>query len=106
MLHHLDLRRSTAALLAALCLLVIVACGTHTTQNNDESGGGDGGGTGSAADFTLNVAPLKVAITAGSAQGVSVGVTGTNGFSGTVNVAWSGLPEGVTASPATLSLTP
>ncbi|MBV8631756.1 MAG: PQQ-binding-like beta-propeller repeat protein [Silvibacterium sp.] len=60
-----------------------------------------------AADFSLNIAPTGLALTAG-ASGQTIGVTANplNGFSGTVNVSLAGLPSGVTANPSTLSLTP
>ena len=54
------------------------------------------------ADFTLTVNPTTVNVTAGGATGsttVSVGVV--NGFSVGVGIVVSGLPAGVTASPAT-----
>jgi hypothetical protein len=54
------------------------------------------------ADFTLTVSPTTVNATAGGATGsttVSVGVV--NGFSAGVGIAVTGLPVGVTVSPAT-----
>ncbi|HEY1995155.1 MAG TPA: PQQ-binding-like beta-propeller repeat protein [Edaphobacter sp.] len=58
-------------------------------------------------DYTLTVSPASLTIVGGGA-GVAVSVTagGVNSFAGTVAVALTGLPAGVTASPATLSLTP
>ncbi|HTC75524.1 MAG TPA: hypothetical protein VK684_08120 [Edaphobacter sp.] len=62
---------------------------------------------GSLPDFALAVSPTTVTITGGAA-GAQVGVAATalNSFTGTVAVAISGLPAGVTANPATLNLTP
>ncbi len=58
-------------------------------------------------DFTLTLAPTSATLAAGGANGlVSVTATAVNSFTGTVNVAITGLPAGVTASPATLSLAP
>jgi hypothetical protein len=58
-------------------------------------------------DFTLTLAPTSLTITAGATGAqVSVLATAQNSFSGTVAVAISGLPSGVTAAPATLNLTP
>jgi hypothetical protein len=59
------------------------------------------------ADYTLAVSPASVTI-AGGAAGATVNITATagNSFAGTVAVAIAGLPVGVTANPATLSLTP
>ena len=58
-------------------------------------------------DFSLAVTPASLSLTVG-ATGLPVQVTATalNGFTGTVNIALSGLPTGVTASPATLALSP
>jgi hypothetical protein len=55
----------------------------------------------------MSVAPASVILTAGgTGSQVSVLATGQNSFVQTVAVAIAGLPAGVTASPATLSLTP
>jgi hypothetical protein len=60
-----------------------------------------------AADFSLAVSPASLTIVAGATGSpVSVLATAVNGFSGTVAVAITGLPSGVTANPATLTLTP
>ena len=58
-------------------------------------------------DFTLNVSPTSLTITAGVAGSqVSITAAAVSSFGGTVTVAITGLPTGVTANPATLSLTP
>jgi hypothetical protein len=58
-------------------------------------------------DFTLALNPTSLTIMAGAAGSqVSVSATAVNSFSGTVTVAITGLPTGVTANPATLNLTP
>ena len=58
-------------------------------------------------DFSLAVTPATLSLTAGGAgQPVQLTATALNGFTGTASVALSGLPAGVTANPATLSLTP
>ncbi|MFP5234730.1 MAG: hypothetical protein ACLGSD_02415 [Acidobacteriota bacterium] len=60
-----------------------------------------------SGDFSLTVAPTSASLTAGgNGQTIQVNATPSNGFSSTVSVAISGLPSGVTASPASLSLTP
>jgi hypothetical protein len=60
-----------------------------------------------APDFNLQVNPATLSLNpGGSGQTVSVNATALNGFSGQVNVALSGLPTGITASPASFSLTP
>jgi hypothetical protein len=58
-------------------------------------------------DYTLALSPASLTIVA-SAAGAAVSVTaaGVNSFTGTVAVAITGLPAGVTANPATLSLAP
>ena len=53
------------------------------------------------------VSPASLTLAAGATGSqVSVTVAAVNSFSGTVSVAITGLPAGVTANPATLSLTP
>ena len=57
-------------------------------------------------DYTLTVSPTSLTIAAGAAGSrVSVLATAVNSFSGSVAVSITGLPTGVTASPATLNLT-
>jgi hypothetical protein len=59
------------------------------------------------ADFSLSSTPATVALVAGGAQQqISVQADAENGFTGTVIVAITGLASGVTANPATLTLTP
>lgn len=60
---------------------------------------------GAPADFTLSASPATLSLTAGGAAQVSVTTLAVNGFGGPVSVAVSGLPTGVTASPALLSVT-
>lgn len=56
-------------------------------------------------DFTLQASPSTLTVTAGgAAQNVSVTATAQNGFTGTVAVAITGLPAGVTATPSSLNL--
>jgi outer membrane protein assembly factor BamB len=58
-------------------------------------------------DFTLTTSPTSLTLTAGAVGSqVSVTATAINSFSGTVAVAITGLPSGVTANPSTLTLTP
>ena len=57
--------------------------------------------------FTLAVSPAALTLAAGTTgSSVSVKATAANGFAGAVKVAISGLPAGVTANPASFSLTP
>jgi hypothetical protein len=56
-------------------------------------------------DFSISLSPTSVSLTAGaSGQKTALSVAGVNGFSGTVDVSVSGLPAGVTATPASFSL--
>jgi hypothetical protein len=58
-------------------------------------------------NFTLTASASTITLTpGGSAQAVTLSATGENGFSGTIQVTASGLPSGVTVSPATVSLVP
>jgi hypothetical protein len=58
-------------------------------------------------DFSLAVTPASLNLTVGAAgQPVQLTATALNGFTGTASLALSGLPAGVTANPASLSLTP
>ena len=69
------------------------------------------GGCGSNAvlleDFTLSVTPASVAMTAGGAtQQITVTSTAVNGYSALIAISISGLPAGVTASPASVVIAP
>ena len=58
-------------------------------------------------NFSLTAMPTALSIQAGATgKPVSVEAVATNGFTGTVNVAITGLPTGVTANPPNLTLTP
>ncbi len=58
-------------------------------------------------DFSLTLSPTSLTLNIGrSGAPVSVTANAVNSFTGTVAVAITGLPAGVTANPATLSLTP
>lgn len=68
--------------------------------------GGGSGGSGTKADFSLQAGPSTITLApGGTAQVLSVVASGVNGFKGTVAVSIGSLPAGVTATPATLSLT-
>jgi hypothetical protein len=59
------------------------------------------------ADFSLAVSPQSLSLIIGGAGApVQLTATALNGFTGTTAVALSGLPAGVTANPASVSLTP
>jgi len=58
-------------------------------------------------DFSLTLSPTLLSLTSGGGGGsVSVTATAMNSFTGTIAIAISGLSTGVTANPASLSLTP
>ena len=80
-------------------MLTAVFCGCTSPVKTTTGGGG-------TADFSFSVSSSTLSVTAGgSAQPVTLTATAENGFSGTINVTVSGLPAGVTTSPATLTLT-
>src|SRR5579863_10225112 len=57
--------------------------------------------------FTLQLSPASISLTAaGAAQSVTITAVPANGFTGSVQVAITGLTQGVTATPSTLTLTP
>jgi hypothetical protein len=59
------------------------------------------------ADFSLSATPANITLVpGGTGQQISVNATPANGFAGMVAIAIMGLPTGVTAQPATLTLTP
>jgi outer membrane protein assembly factor BamB len=87
-----------ALALSAAC----IGCGGIVFNN----GGGGGGGT-NPPDFSFVVSSGSLSVTAGGSAGtVTLTATALNGFTGTIDVAVSGVPSGVTSSPATLTLTP
>jgi uncharacterized membrane protein len=56
-------------------------------------------------DFALTVEPSSQTVATGGSTSVTVGVAPTNGFSGTVALAESGMPAGMTASCTPTSIT-
>jgi hypothetical protein len=90
---------SWVAMIAGL----VVGCGGKLIIN----GGGGGSGGGQSPDFSFSLNPSSLSLTAGgSAQPVTVTATAIDGFTGTIQVALSGLPSGVTTTSATLTVTP
>lgn len=82
----------------ALSALALAGCGSSSTPLPVKT---------PAADYSMTVTPASQTLVQGSTgSALSVTATGTNGFSSIVAVALTGLPAGVTASPATLALTP
>jgi hypothetical protein len=88
------IRKNSIAVCGFLFSLLLVACGGGSAPTP-------------APDFSLAAAPTSITITAGAAtQTAGITATAINGFTGSVTVAISGLPTGVTASPASLTLSP
>ncbi len=100
------LREGCPSAATAACLvldLALVSCGggSKTTPTAPPSTPAP------AADFSLTATPATVTLVAGSpGQAISVNAVPAHGFSAAVAVTVGGLPAGVTATPATLSLTP
>jgi hypothetical protein len=71
-----------------------------------------GGGAGSqpstppSPDFSLSISSTTLNVTAGASATTSVMVTATNGFTSSVEIGLTGIPSGVTVSPASPQLTP
>ena len=85
----------------AVCGLVCLALASCSGGSNS------GSAPPPTPDFSLAVTPTSLTLQAGGAGSpVSVTATAVNSFTGTVTVAMTGLPAGVTANPATLSLVP
>jgi hypothetical protein len=78
-----------------LLALAIGGCGSATSPVTAKPG------------FTLSTSVASLTLTpGGSTQTVSLTATPENGFSGSIQVTASGLPGGVTTSPATVTLMP
>src|SRR5260370_1153080 len=96
---NLFFRGAVSFLFSGLLVGGLASC---SGGNNSSTGGSES--TGSQATLTLS--PSTVHLTAGAAsQPASLLMTAPTG-TGAATVAVSGLPSGVTVSPATLSLTP
>jgi len=80
-------------------LPALVACGTTANPkppSNDTN----------LPDFSLKLSVTSVSITPAAQQSLTITVTPSHGFTGSVSIAVSGLPTGITTSPTTLSVTP
>jgi hypothetical protein len=97
----------TAASTAASGSATVTFTGTSGTLSHSATVAATVTAAAPLADFSLSVSPTSVALVAGeTGSKVSVLATAVNSFSGAVAIAITGLPSGVTASPATLTLTP
>ena len=72
--------------------------------------GAGGAGSGSSfsptPDFSLSLNPSSLTIPTGSASILAVSVSASNGFTSPVSVQISGMPSGVSTSPATITVSP
>lgn len=88
------MRRALQLLLICGLAGVISGCGPGSMKQ-----------TAPQPDFSVIASPSSLTLSAGgAAQSVSISATALNGFTGTIQVAITGLPAGVTATPATLSV--
>ena len=82
---------------SAVSVLAVVGAGCGSTSAT----------TPAQPNFTFTASATNLTLTpGGSAQAVTLSATALNGFSGTIQVAVSGLPAGVTVTPAMVTLTP
>ena len=79
-------------------LAATIGCGGGGT-----SGGGGGGGN-NTPNYSIRLQSTPITLVPGGSQSLIVLISATNGFSGDVSVSFSGLPTGVTASPATFTI--
>jgi hypothetical protein len=80
-------------------MLAVVACGTTANPKSPSNNT-------NPPDFSLKLSVTSISVAPAAQQSLTITVTPTNGFSSAVSVAISGLPTGITTSPATLSVTP
>ena len=66
-------------------------------------GGTSGGGGTNSGSFTLSVSASTVTLSASAKQNLTITVNALNGFAGTVTCTITGLPAGVTATPASIT---
>jgi hypothetical protein len=91
----------TLAFLLAIALILNNGC-VISPRRTVGSTTGSGGGN---SEFSLSISPTTQAITAGASGTYSISVTGTNGFTGTVNLSASSSISGIVASFDTTSIT-
>lgn len=80
--------------------VILAGCGGGTT------GGGGTNPPPSTGDFAISATPLISTLGVGGSETVTVSVAEVNTYTSSVSVSVSGLPSGVTASPATFTLSP
>lgn len=82
-----------------LLSLMLTSCGALRLSDAQDP-------TSQSGDFTLSASPGSASLNNGSTTSVSISATAINGFSSAVSVTVSGLPSGVIANPAHLTVTP
>lgn len=84
---------------ALSAVVVLCSCG---------GGGSNGGGSGPPPlpDFSIVASPTSIQVAPGSSQNLTISITGTDGFTGQVNVSVSGLSPDATVSPASFTVSP
>lgn len=87
--------------LIALALVVLISgCAGGGGNGGGSSGGGGGGSSPPPPDFSLTVSPDSGTVPPGGTLVVLVSATAVNGFTGSISVSITGLPNGVTVSPS------
>jgi hypothetical protein len=84
--------------LSAAAALAILGCGSVSLSSNNATQAAP-----ATLGFSLSV-PTSIAVAPSSSQTISISIAPANGFSSAVGVVLSGLPAGVSASPATFTL--
>ncbi len=92
-----------------LTLLIAVGCGggggtSASSGGSGSSGSGSGSGGATSGDFSIALQPSSITLVPGGSQTVSVTVTPTSGFTGTIQITGSNLPAGITVTPASVNL--
>src|SRR6266576_2321983 len=96
----------TASSTAATGMSTVTITGTSGTLSHTTTLALTVNAAGGTPDFGLSASPSTLAITQGSKGSSTITVAPQNGFTGNVNLAASGLPNGVTASFSTNPTTP
>jgi hypothetical protein len=92
-----NIQRILSCFVLCILALILSACGaTHMGASSEAS----------LPDFSLSLGSSSVSVSVGQTQNLTLSTTGINGFSAPVSVVIGGLPDGVTASPASVTLSP
>lgn len=88
---------SLASSLLIALLFAMTGCGSSSPTSSSS-------GVPQTPDFALTFGISGISLAEGGSQAVNIAASGVNGFAGTISISIGGLPSGVTASPATFSL--